>query len=376
MTVAVVGGGIAGLSAAWGLCRRGLDVVVYDDRATGRASPVAAGMLAPGSELDYGHDALHRLCEESLARWDRFADEISAASGIDIAPRPPGTLLVSIHPDDDDRLVRRAALLATQSVPAEMLSAAMCRQCEPELTNRARGCLRIPRDTSVDAPVVIRALRAALQDNGARIVTDRVLLARSGGRVIGVRRGDRLVPTDAVVLAAGVQSTSLAADVDETVPTRPVKGEILRLRTSDDLLTQTVRARVDEVDVYLVPRDDGEIVVGATSADVGHDTRRTPRAILDLLSAATTVLPQLRDAELLSHDVGLRPGTPDNGPYLGATEVDGLFVATGHYRHGFLLAPITADALAAAVLGEPLNPAAADFTLARHRSASHRRQTV
>lgn len=375
-TAAVIGGGISGLASARALALDGYAVTVYDVPRAGSPSPVAAGMLAPACELEYGESGLHQLLSSSLARWSSLATELGAETGVDVGLRTEGTLLLSTHPDDDARLTRREALIRSHAGATRRLTPSECRDAEPSLSPAIRGALHVSGDLSVDNRQVLLALRKSLRLNGSRFLRRNVTIEVDGSRAVGVRSSTGVHDADLVVLAAGVSSRSLAARIGLNVPVRPVKGELLRLKSSAALLRHTIRARVDEVDVYLVPRHDGSIVVGATSEDVGGDIRRTPRAVLDLLTAATAILPELRDAELVEHCVGVRPGTPDNGPFLGPCEIGGLLLATGHYRHGFLLAPMTADVISASAAATELPTAATAFTLARFSDLPTRRHTA
>ncbi|MDE9366529.1 glycine oxidase ThiO [Luteipulveratus sp. YIM 133132] len=359
--VVVIGAGIAGLISAWALSDDVDSVVVHDAGLTGQASPVAAGMLASAAELADGEEALHALAARSVRGWPELAGRLRDAGGVDVGLRDEGTLLLSLHRDDDAELDRHARRLARLGLPAARLDARTCQRLEPALSSAVRAGLRLEDDLSVDTTAVLAALRGALRRRGVEIRSGAVEPVCTGERVTGVRLSSGEVhPADVVVLAAGAHSRPLAARVGLEVGVRPVKGELLRLRTHTPVLTCTLRAQVDGVPVYLVPRRNGEVVIGATSDDCGFDTRRTPRAALDLLLAATAVVPELRDAELVSHDVGLRPGTADNGPYLGEA-APGLVVATGHYRHGYLLAPATVGAVRHAVLGTAAWPEAVPF---------------
>ncbi|TWP36346.1 glycine oxidase ThiO [Leekyejoonella antrihumi] len=363
--VAVVGGGVIGLTCARQLAKSGAQVTLYDRPQRGRPSDVAAGMLAPTCELDYGESALHALSVDSLARWPELARSLHAESGVDVELRTNGTLQLATDPDDRLRLERRAQLWDQHALRYEWLTGRECRRHEPALSRRVLAGLRVDSDWSVDNRRVLDALRLSVAAGGVRIVEDLAYPLLADGSVTAVRSGDGVQRVDHLVLAAGVWSGRLAREAGLDPAIRPVKGQQLRLHSPVEILTRTVRARVDEVDVYLVPRADRTVVVGGTSEDVGHDLRRTPRAVIDLLSAACAIVPELRDSELVEHSVGLRPATDDNGPYLGLSQVPGLTLATGHYRHGFLLAPITAEVVRATVLHEPPPASSLPFCTSR-----------
>ncbi len=327
-------------------------------------------MLAPTCELDYGETPLLGLSRDSVARWPRLAADLAAETGIDVGLRRDGTLLLATEPDDLPRLQRRARLWDEHGLPYAELTGPQCRSLEPALSRRIRAGLRVDDDLSVDNRLVLRALTASLRAHDVDIRRERVTLHHGAGAVTGVRTPHGIHRADVVVVAAGVWSAPLLAQAGVTGAVRPVKGQQLRLHRETPAITRTLRGRVDEVDVYLVPRADGTVVVGGTSEDVGFDLRRTPRAILDLLGAACAIVPELRDHELVEHDVGLRPATDDNGPMLGAAATPGLVVATGHYRHGFLLTPVTAETVRAAVFDEPVPDVAHPFSPARQERNS------
>jgi glycine oxidase len=211
-------------------------------------------------------------------------------------------------------------------------------------------------DHVIDPRRLAAALAEAARRDGAelRIQTEVAAIDIDGGSVQGVllADGERL-PSPRVVLATGVWSGELAGIPDEArVPIRPVKGQILRLHdpSGPGLLTRVLRTR----SAYVVPRGDGRYVLGATVEERGFDTTVTASAVFDLLRDAIELLPGLSELVIDELSAGLRPGTPDNAPIIGAGAVDGLFWATGHYRHGILLTPLTAELIVAAVLGEPV----------------------
>ena len=375
----VVGAGIAGLAAAWGLSRRGHRVTIVSDDAADAASPVAGGMLAPGSELDYGEDDLHESAVRSLAAWPEFAGEIEEQSGASIGFGTPGTLAVALDRDEDAVLARHADLLQDHGIDHELLTGREAHRAEPALRSRIAGALRVPGEASVVPESALAALRAALEQQGARFATGSAELLGDQHGVHGVRLGGVPITAPVVVLAAGHRSRTLAASVDLPVPVRPVKGEILTLRPDAEVPQAMIRARIDNHPIYLVPRPDGTLLAGATTWDTGEtDTRPTVRAALDLLGAAAELVPGLRDAEVVAHRVGLRPGTPDNRPLVGPTEVPGLLLATGHFRHGFLLAPETARQVGDAVLDlrAPEDVASTRSSLARSADVGTRSDDV
>ncbi|WP_265446709.1 glycine oxidase ThiO [Flexivirga meconopsidis] len=353
--VAVLGGGVIGLSVAWGLARRGTEVVLVDLPLPGASSPVAAGMISAAAELDYGETELWQVTSRSQAQWPEFAAELAQASGRPVGLRPTGTLLVATDQDEQVRLDRRLKLLADAGVGAQRLERRELLRKEPALARTVRGAAWLPDDFCVDRSLVLDALRSAIASAGVRTIRAQGRVRMQDGRATGITLPDLSVDADHVVLCAGWRSPHALDDpVAERAGApmsglRPVKGELLDLELAAPAVTSTVRAVVDRVPVYLVPHDDTHLTVGATSVDVGADLAPTVRAALELLSAATTLVPELRDARITEHRVGLRPASSDNLPAIGISPMPGLTLATGHYRHGFLLAPLTSDVVADSV---------------------------
>ncbi|MFA9429965.1 glycine oxidase ThiO [Egicoccus sp. AB-alg2] len=351
--VLVVGGGLIGLSIAWRAALAGRRVTVVDDRPGEGASGVAAGMLAPVTEAAYGEQALLALTVASARRWPTFAADLEAAADTSVDHRQEPTLLVGHDRDDVTSIEELAAFQRDLGLDVERLTARACRQVEPLLHPRVRGGVLARDDHRVDAQRVVSALLTACAAAGVDVDRRRAVhLEHDGRRVEGVTLDDgtRLASTT-VVLAAGTWSADLAGIPDAArPPVRPVKGQLLVLRADDPLAlrpTVTVRALVRGRPVYLVPREDGRLVVGATQEERGFDTTVTAGAVRQLLDDAVEVLPVVDELTVEDVRAGLRPGTPDNRPLVGPTGLDGLLVATGHHRHGALLAPLTADVVVA-----------------------------
>jgi len=360
--VVVAGGGVIGLAVAWRCAQRGLPVTVVDDGSTDGAWYAAAGMLAPVSEAGYGEEDLLALCRASLDRFEGFAAEVERASGVAVGLRRAGTLVVGFDADDVSVLADLHAFHRALGLPAERVTPGQARRREPGLTPRLRGALHVPADHSVDARALRAGLLIAAGRAGARIVEGRIArLVVAGERARGVALADgSTVDGDRVVLATGAWSGALPGV--PALPVRPVKGQILRLRGAEGLLAGTVRALVRGQEVYLVPTPGGGLIVGATVEELGFDRAVTAGAVYRLLRDAVEVVPAVTELELAETLARWRPGTPDNGPLLGPTELPGLLAATGHYRNGILLTPITADALAAWLTGDEPPAAAAAFT--------------
>ncbi|MHB1924507.1 MAG: glycine oxidase ThiO [Acidimicrobiales bacterium] len=376
--VLVIGGGVIGLAIAWRLAQRGLAVTVVDPAPGRAASWAAAGMLAPVTEAHYQEEGLLGLNLESARRWGDFAAELEEASGTPVGYRACGTLAVAADAGDHAWLGDLHRFQLELGLRAERLTSRECRQVEPALSPRIRGGVRVEGDHQVDP----RRLSAALIEAGRRLrvrfMAGRVeSLVMEAGFCIGaaVATAGSLPAGDAVtlraglvVLAAGAWSSELATGLPAGLmpPVRPVKGQILRLRQREGtpVLNGNVRGLVEGSSVYLVPRADGEVVVGATMEEQGFDTTVTAGAVLNLLRDAYGLVPELAEFEFVEATASLRPCTPDNGPVIGASGVDRLLLAGGHHRNGVLLTPVTADLVADLVtdgsmpaLGAPFSPA-------------------
>ncbi|MET7858959.1 glycine oxidase ThiO [Streptomyces sp. NPDC005318] len=350
--VLVIGGGIIGLVTAWRAAQRGLRTTVADPDPGGGAARVAAGMLAAVTELHYGEQMLLGLNVASAARYPAFAAELEAASGQDIGFRTCGTLAVALDSDDRAHLRELHALHLRSGLESQWLTGRECRRLEPMLAPGVRGGLRVDGDHQVDPRRLAAALLTACERAGVVVHPDRaerltVQRDRATGAVLA---GGTELTADQVVLAAGSLSGRLAGLPDEvTPPVRPVKGQVLRLTVPAayaPFLTRTVRAVVRGSHVYLVPRENGELVVGATSEEMGWDTTVTAGGVYELLRDAHELVPGITELPLTETRAGLRPASPDNAPLLGPTALPGLHLATGHHRNGVLLTPVTGDAMA------------------------------
>ncbi|AGS69035.1 glycine oxidase ThiO [Streptomyces collinus] len=373
--VLVIGGGIIGLVTAWRAAQRGLATAVVDPEPGGGAARVAAGMLAAVTELHYGEETLLALNLESARRYPDFAAELTELTGHDLGYRRCGTLAVALDADDRAHLRELHALQQRSGLESEWLSGRDCRRLEPMLAPGVRGGLRVDGDHQIDPRRLASALVAACERAGVvfhRAWADRLDVVR--GRAAGITTADgTALPAGRVVLAGGSLSGRLAGVPDEVLPpVRPVKGQVLRLtvpRRYAPFLNRTVRAVVRGSQVYLVPRENGELVVGATSEELGWDTTVTAGGVYELLRDAHELVPGITELPLTETRAGLRPGSPDNAPLLGPSGLDGLLLATGHYRNGVLLTPVTGDVMAQVLAGGELPPEARPFTPRRFGAA-------
>lgn len=356
--VVVVGGGIIGLAVAWRARERGMSVTVLDRDVTGRGtSYVAAGMLAPVSEAGFGEAARHvlELGLRSAGIWPAFASDLEAASGMEVGLRRTGTLVVARDDDEARELERQITLRDSLGLRSKRLRPSQARELEPALTPTIRLALELPDDHSVDPRLVLAALRLACVSRGVDVREHACVtrLSLDGGAVAGVELADgENVRSPTVVIATGAWTGELrGVPAGARVPVRPVKGQTLRLRDpmGPGLLERVVRFD----DGYLVPRTDGSYVLGGTVEEREFDDSPTAGAAYELLRDAHELVPGVSELRIEELCVGLRPGTPDNVPAIGPSAVPGLIWATGHYRNGILLAPLTAELVAAMLAGEP-----------------------
>ncbi|MFJ3227651.1 glycine oxidase ThiO [Streptomyces sp. NPDC086783] len=373
--VLVVGGGIIGLVTAWRAAQRGLTTAVVDPEPGGGAAQVAAGMLAAVTELHYGEQTLLGLNLASAERYPDFVAELTEVTGLGLGYRRCGTLAVALDADDRAHLRELHALQRRSGLESEWLSGRDCRRLEPMLAPGVRGGLRVDGDHQVDPRRLAAALVVACERAGVvlrRTWAERLDVVR--GRATGVVTTDgTALPAGRVVLAAGSLSGRLAGVPEDLLPpVRPVKGQVLRLTVPPryaPFLSRTVRAVVRGSHVYLVPRENGELVVGATSEELGWDTTVTAGGVYELLRDAHELVPGITELPLTETRAGLRPCSPDNAPLLGPTGLDGLLLATGHHRNGVLLTPVTGDAMAHVLTTGELPDVARPFTPRRFSTA-------
>ncbi|MEU8929619.1 glycine oxidase ThiO [Streptomyces sp. NPDC048409] len=366
--VLVIGGGIIGLVTAWRSAQRGLATAVADPEPGGGAAQVAAGMLAAVTELHHGEQTLLGLNLASARRYPGFAAELTELTGHDLGYRRCGTLAVALDADDRADLRDLHALQQRSGLDSAWLSGRECRRLEPMLAPGVRGGLRVDGDHQIDPRRLAAALVTACERAGVvfhRDWAERLEVVRE--RAVGAvtRAGERLA-ADRVVLAGGSLSGRLAGVPEDVLPpVRPVKGQVLRLTVPAryaPFLSRTVRAVVRGGHLYLVPRENGELVVGATSEELGWDTTVTAGGVYELLRDAHELVPGITELPLTETRAGLRPGSPDNAPLLGPTRLDGLLLATGHHRNGVLLTPVTGDVMAELLTGGEPPEEARPFT--------------
>jgi glycine oxidase len=345
----IVGGGVIGLSCAWRAARRGARVAIVErSQPPAGSTRVAAGMLAPVGELAFGEPELLKMTLAAAELYPDFVAELEQASGLPTGYRRDGALHVALDRDEAAELRRVHELQRSLGLGAEWLPPRRCRELEPGLTPSFNGGVHAPDEASVDPRALAAALLAALEaEERVELLTGTGVggALREGERIAGVRTesGEELRAAS-VVLAAGAWSGQ-AEWLPEPArpPVRPVKGQILELRARDG--AAPCSRVVSSERVYLVPRPDGRLIVGATVEEQGFNTAVTAGGVHELLREAYRLLPDVAEMELVEATAGLRPATPDNLPLVGESGVEGLLWATGHYRNGILLAPLAADAI-------------------------------
>ncbi|MGH2952543.1 MAG: glycine oxidase ThiO [Solirubrobacterales bacterium] len=370
----VVGAGVIGLACAWRAAERGLRVRVLErDQPGSGASGVAAGMLAPVGEATWGEEELLALALSAHRVWPDFAAELADAAEREVGYLDRGAVHVALDRDEAAELRRRFGLMRELGLDAEWMRPREARRLDPGLAPAVAAAIHAPHEAASDPRALVAALWTACERAGVEVVlgAEVVDLVTEGGRAAGVADTDGVEHrAAAVVVASGAWS---GATVERPLgekgpyahqipqpfgwlpdearpPVRPVKGQILTLRAPNE--TPVCERIVVTERVYLVPRPDGRLIVGATVEERGFDTRVTAGGMHELLREAYRALPEVAELELVETIAGLRPGTPDNRPLIGPGSLDGLVLATGHYRNGILLAPVTADAVASILAGE------------------------
>jgi glycine oxidase len=366
--VAVVGGGVVGLAVAWRAAQRGMSAIVLERAEPGAgASRVAAGMIAPISEASRKEQSLLRLSLASASAYPGFVADLRNASGLDPGYLGCGTLAAARDRDEAEALERELSMRTGLGLPVRRLRASEARRLEPGLAPALRLALEVPDDHVIDPRALTAALAEALRRSGGTLRTGcevaEVLVKAQRAHGVRLAAGEE-VSAAQLVIAAGVWSSSVAGiPEDARVPLRPVKGQTLQMHdpAGPGLLTRVLRMSPG----YVVPRGDGRYVLGATMEERGFDTTITAGAIYELLRDAIELVPGIAELVIDELIAGLRPTTPDNAPVLGPGALEGLLWATGHYRHGILLTPITAEILSQTLVGEEPHELAEPFSAAR-----------
>lgn len=341
MHVIVVGAGIIGLSTAWKLRCRGNSVTIVDPASAMGASHAAAGMLAPAAEVVWGQSPLYPLMRTSADLYPDFAADLTGASGHELGYSKAETLVCAGDRADLASLRELGELQQTTGFDVSLIAGSRARELEPSLSPGVCGAVKIPGDHSIDPRRVTGALLAVLRDDVVRARVN--ALISEAGQTVGVEfeDGTRL-KADQVIVAAGGSCTDISGV--PPLPLRQVWGEVIRLRAPQDLaplLTRTIRGLVNARPVYIVPRPDGELVLGATSREDGRSGTNAG-GVHQLLRDAERLVPAILEAEITDISTRARPGSPDDVPIIGRID-PGCVISTGFFRHGILLAPFGAS---------------------------------
>ena len=365
--IAIIGGGVIGLSIGWRLAASGLSVALFERGKAGHgASWAAAGMLAAGSEVEPGESELFGLLKQSQANWPAFAAELAQASGLDVSLRTEGTITIALSQDEVGRLRQTYTLQQQLGVNSQWLTRTEALEREPYLNPRLAGAILVPGDHQVENRILVQALKLAFTRAGGSLFEGigNAGIKTASGRAVGVSAGGIDYPADTIVVAAGPWSPEIEGlPAIASPPVRPVKGQMtaLAMDPTSPILTHVLWTQK----AYLVPRRDGRLLIGATTEERGFDTAITAGGMLSLLESAWRALPGIEEMPIIESWVGFRPGSRDDAPILGETSIEGLILATGHHRNGILLTPITARTIARLVLTGETDPAIAPFGLSR-----------
>ena len=370
--VIIVGGGIIGLGIGWQLAKAGCTVSIYERDQAGRAASwAAAGMLAPHAEVHFEERALLRFGVQSCRMYPEWVSELEADSQMSVGYRAEGTLIVGVDRDDARELEHLYESQKLLDLKVEWITGAEAREMEPLLSPKITAAIWSRDDHQVDNRAMVEALIQAYRNaNGIlheNTPVDKIEVVNEKAEGVWVK--GNLEEADVIVLAAGCWSSDIDG-LPKAVqpPVRPVKGQMLALQMEDGIVLQKVirapRAKYP-TDVYLVPKDDGRLVIGATNEEMDFDTRLTAGGLFELLRGTWEAVPGIYDLPILETWTGLRPGSRDNAPILGETSIENLIMATGHYRNGILLTPVTAREIAALILTGEDSDTITPFQLSR-----------
>ena len=364
----VIGAGVIGCAVAWRLGQAGMRVVVVErGRVGGEASHAAAGMLAPLAESER-EDEFFNLTAASLATYADFARELKASSGVDVEYRDEGTLCLALTENDEEELERRWQWLQEAGLNVRRLNAGSALKLEPLLNQTLRFALKFPGDHQVDNRRLMTALHGAARNAGIEFLTHteaRELLTENvagRSRVRGVVTARGEIHARTVVIAAGSWSSLLRCDEAQRFEIEPARGQMAALEMPSQAARHVIYSRRG----YLVPRLGGYLIAGSTTERAGYDKRVTAGGMASVINNAIEIMPCVADQAVIETWAGLRPRAPDDLPILGPDpRVEGLIYATGHYRNGILLAPITARAIGELVVKGESSVDLAPFSVAR-----------
>ena len=365
--VIIIGGGVIGCSIALRLAQAGLKVgVIERGRAGCEASRAAAGMLSPQTEAS-GPGPFFDLCLRSHSMYRDFAAQITELSGIDVEYRDEGALFLMLENEDEKSVEGWASWQRKAGLAIERVSADDVRKIEPAITRSTAGAVYIPGDNQIENRLLMDALDVAVRRAGVEMLEGEAVdsLIMDGNRVIGVLSERARSEADTVIVAAGCWSGHLLERAGLDLEVSPAKGQMVAIKSEPSLLTATIHSRL----CYMVPRRDGRILIGSTTEYVGYKKGVTASAVSALLAAAIEIIPALEDAEIVETWSGLRPDTSDHLPVMGFSGVDNLLIATGHFRNGILLAPVTSTLIADGIINGRVPEELRHFSIERFDSS-------
>ena len=377
--IAIIGAGVCGLGIGWRLAQAGREVHVFDRGVAGRgATWAAAGMLAARAEAEPGEETLLALNLRAQEIWPEFAGELEAATGRSVGYRDDGTLIVAPTRDDAEQLQFTFDYQKSQGLDVEWLNAAQVRRLEPYLAPGLSGGVYSPSDHQVDNRLLSEALKIAFLGAGGHLHEETTVtqVETAGGRVSGLVADGTAWSATTVVLAAGAWSREIEGiPADVQPPVRPLKGQMMAVRMEPDfpLLRHVLWAPEG---IYLVPRSDGRLIIGATVEEKDFDPDLTAGGILHLLRETWEVLPGIDELPIDEMWVGYRPTSRDDAPILGPSALEGLVLATGHHRNGILLTPVTANAVSHYILSGELSDEIKPFGPERFQLSHGRMETA
>lgn len=339
----IIGGGIIGLSVGWQLLKKGVQVEILErEKQGGLTSYVSAGMLAPQAEMGFEEIDLFNYCRYSLDLYPKLIEELKTDTGIDVILDRCGAIMTAFDRDDNERLRRLYDFREKVGLPVQWITGSEAREIEPYLSPKCVSAIWIPDDAQVDHRKLLEALKAAFISLGGKYYEEHNVekINIDAGRVKSILVHGKDVAAEKIIVCAGSWS-KLIGGLPENVqpPVRPVKGQIISLRQDESC---QVKHAIRSPDVYILPKPDGRLLVGATVEEMGYDLHPTAGEIYRLLERGWETVPSIYDLKILALEVGLRPGSRDHMPIIGGCDIKGLYFATGHYRNGILLTPATA----------------------------------
>jgi glycine oxidase len=347
--VLIIGGGIIGLSIAWRLIGIGKKVVVVDKRNLGKeASWAAAGMLSGRLDLKPSEKRLLPIFEKSHHAWPKFAKELENKSGKRIGYRKEGTLMIACDINEEQKLKNNYNFLKNNNIHVSWLSGNKIREKEPYVSNNVLSGFFSPEDHHVNNRYILDALITILKKNKNNCIfkenTEVEKIITDKDQVIGVQTRNETIKTKEIIICSGAWTNKIKNIEIKEVPIRPVKGQMVCLKMPKNI--SLLKHILWRENVYLVPRDNSDLIIGATEEEMGFDKSLTAGGIYNLLKIAREALPAIENLSIVESWAGLRPATRDEAPIIGPSKkIKGLIYATGHHRNGILLAPLTSNVI-------------------------------